>query len=90
MDGNQALIGFLQRAISYSLTGSTRERVTFFLHGGGANGKTTLVEAVGMLMGDYAETTRTETLLVSSTKTTWSCSISGLACPICPHQMPDE
>jgi P4 family phage/plasmid primase-like protien len=64
MDGNQALIAFLQRAVGYSLTGSTRERVTFFLHGSGANGKTTLIEAVGSLLGDYAETTRTETLLI--------------------------
>ena len=64
MAGNEALIDFIQRAIGYSLTGSTRERVTFFLYGTGANGKSTLIETVAALLGDYAETTRAETLLV--------------------------
>jgi hypothetical protein len=38
-DGNSAMVAFVQRAIGYSLTGSTRERVMFLLHGVGANGK---------------------------------------------------
>jgi putative DNA primase/helicase len=62
MAGNQDLIRFLQRAIGYTLTGSARERVLFMLHGGGANGKSTLLETVADLMGDYAKSTRAETL----------------------------
>jgi P4 family phage/plasmid primase-like protien len=66
MASNRGLIAFLQRAIGYSLTGSTRERVTFFLFGTGANGKSTLLETIGALLGDYAETTRAETLMVKT------------------------
>jgi putative DNA primase/helicase len=39
---------FVQRAVGYSLTGVVREQVLFFLIGGGANGKSTLV---GVLLG---------------------------------------
>src|SRR5262249_31316671 len=66
MATNESLLGFLQRAVGYSLTGSTRERVTFFLYGTGANGKSTLLETLSSLLGDYAETTRSETLLIKT------------------------
>jgi putative DNA primase/helicase len=66
MNGNQNLIQFLQRAIGYTLTGSARERVLFMLHGGGANGKSTLLETISTLLGDYAKSTRAETLLVKT------------------------
>jgi phage/plasmid-associated DNA primase len=42
MDGNQALISYLQRAIGYSLTGSVEAQCLFFLYGSGQNGKSTL------------------------------------------------
>src|SRR5262249_37658379 len=35
--GNQALIRFIQKAVGYCLTGSTREQVFFILYGVGAN-----------------------------------------------------
>lgn len=60
---NKPLIEFVQRAIGYSLTGSTRERVLFFLHGTGSNGKSTVIELVKTLLGDYAQRTPTDTLL---------------------------
>jgi putative DNA primase/helicase len=46
------------------LTGSTREQVLFFLYGLGANGKSTLLEVLQALFGDYATQTNTETFLV--------------------------
>lgn len=52
--GDGDLIGFLQRAIGYSLTGDTSEQVLFFLHGRGANGKSTLLETIRRLLGEYA------------------------------------
>ena len=64
MDGREDLIHFLQRAVGYSLTGDTSEQVMFILHGLGANGKTTLVTVVRTTFGDYAQTTRTEALLI--------------------------
>ena len=63
LDGNLAMLAFLQRAIGYSLTGSTRERVLFLLHGAGSNGKSTLLEAVRAVLGEYAQRTPTQTLL---------------------------
>lgn len=52
--GDQRLIEFLQRAVGYTLTGDTREQVFFFLYGIGANGKSTFLEVLRMLLGDYA------------------------------------
>src|SRR5439155_4535552 len=62
--GNTELIGFVQRAVGYSLTGDVRERVLLILWGGGANGKSTLLETLRSMLGDYAMRTPTETLLV--------------------------
>jgi putative DNA primase/helicase len=58
------LMGFLQKAIGYSLTGSTREQCLFILYGLGANGKTTFLNILLSLLADYGKQTRTETLLV--------------------------
>ncbi len=63
MDGSEALVSFLQRAIGYSLTGVVSERALFILYGTGANGKSTLLLALQGLLGDYAMRTPTETLL---------------------------
>ncbi len=54
MAGRSSLVSFLQRAIGYSLTGDITERRMFVCHGGGKNGKTTLVETLSAIMGDYA------------------------------------
>jgi len=59
------LIGFLQRAIGYSLTGEVGEQCLFVLVGNGANGKSTLVGVLQDLLGDYAQQTPMETLMVT-------------------------
>jgi P4 family phage/plasmid primase-like protien len=64
MDGNKHLIRFLQRAIGHSLTGMTMEQVVFILYGTGANGKSTFIETVRSLLGDYAQQSEFETFLV--------------------------
>ena len=64
MDGNQNLISFLQRAIGYSLTGDTGEQCFFIFWGTGANGKTTFLQTINAMLGDYAKQTPTETLVV--------------------------
>jgi putative DNA primase/helicase len=61
--GDDDLVRYLQQAIGYSLTGSTKEQVLFILHGSGANGKSTLLETMRYLLGDYALNTPAETLL---------------------------
>jgi putative DNA primase/helicase len=61
--GRQDLITFVQRAVGYSLAGCTDERVAFILYGRGANGKSTFLETIALLLGDYAMRTTTDTLL---------------------------
>ena len=63
-EGGSAIIEFIQRAAGYSLTGVIREHCLFILHGSGANGKTTLVEAIAAALGDdYAQRAPVELLL---------------------------
>jgi putative DNA primase/helicase len=54
MQGNEALVGFLQRMVGVALSGDVSEQHLFFLYGLGANGKGTFVTTVQALMGDYA------------------------------------
>jgi P4 family phage/plasmid primase-like protien len=44
---------FLQRAVGYSLTGEVSAQCLFFLYGKGANGKSTFINAMLTLLGDY-------------------------------------
>jgi putative DNA primase/helicase len=60
----QSVISFVKRYSGYTLTGITRERLLAILYGYGKNGKTTLVELLRDVMGDYATNTDTETLLM--------------------------
>jgi putative DNA primase/helicase len=64
MGGDVELVSYLQRALGYSLTGNTSEQCVFFLHGFGANGKSTLLNTVRTLLGDYAMNCPAETLMV--------------------------
>jgi putative DNA primase/helicase len=61
--GDVDLITFVQRAIGYSLTGVTREQCFLLCWGGGANGKSTLLETVRSTVGDYAQTASADTLM---------------------------
>jgi P4 family phage/plasmid primase-like protien len=52
---DQELIEFIQRAVGYCLTGNTSEKALFFLYGStGNNGKSTFVEMISYILGDYA------------------------------------
>lgn len=53
---------FLQRWFGLSMTGLTHEQKFAFLHGGGANGKSVLVDAIAVVMGDYAASAKIESL----------------------------
>jgi putative DNA primase/helicase len=54
---------FVQRYLGYSLSGSTQEQTFAILHGGGANGKSTLLEVIRALLGDYGQQAPAETFL---------------------------
>jgi putative DNA primase/helicase len=57
------VISFVKRFAGYTLTGITRERLFAILHGSGKNGKSTFVNILHDVMGDYATNTDTETIL---------------------------
>jgi len=69
MGENQNLIKFLQRAAGYSLTGRTGERVLFLCHGGGANGKSTFLNMLLAVLGDYGLPVESNTFCVSRGET---------------------
>ena len=61
--GDLELISFVQRAVGYSLTGDTSEHVLFMLYGTGANGKSTFLEALLSIAGDYGSPAEFRTFL---------------------------
>ena len=63
MGDDPELVAFLQRAVGYTLTGSTREQVLFLLYGVGANGKSTFIEILRLLTGEYAAQAEFSTFL---------------------------
>ncbi|MEE8041625.1 MAG: phage/plasmid primase, P4 family [Pseudomonadales bacterium] len=65
--GDDELQNFLKRVTGYGLTGLTREHALFFLYGTGANGKSTFVNAVAGVAGDYHVTSGMETFTASNT-----------------------
>jgi len=62
--GDRELIRYIQKAVGYSLTGSTSEQCAFFLYGTGRNGKSTFLEIIRYIMGDYATNIQPETIMV--------------------------
>lgn len=62
--GDVETMRFVWKACGYSLTGLLDEQCFFFLHGGGKNGKTTFIEVLRHVMGDYSRSTAMETFMV--------------------------
>jgi putative DNA primase/helicase len=62
-DGDEELITFIQKAIGYSLTGSTEEQCFFIGYGTGANGKSVFLKTVSALTAEYGQQVRSETLM---------------------------
>lgn len=52
--GNQSIIDYLQKIVGVALTGKTLQAI-FILHGIGANGKSTFLEVIRRMLGDYAQ-----------------------------------
>jgi putative DNA primase/helicase len=60
----ERLIAYLQKAIGYSLTGTTCEKAVFLLHGPGDNGKSTLLALFLELLEEYAVLLQIDSLMV--------------------------
>jgi putative DNA primase/helicase len=57
------MISYIQRAVGYSLTGEISEQCLQFLYGSGANGKSTFLDVLGHISGEYGIQTEAVTLL---------------------------
>jgi putative DNA primase/helicase len=66
MDNKPDLIQFVQTAAGWSLSGDISEQTMFILYGTGANGKSTFLNTIMYLLGDYATATPTETFMKKS------------------------
>ena len=63
MQGSEEKVRFLQRTCGYSLTGLTVEQKFFILYGAGRNGKSTFLNGLRMVLGDYARNAEAQTFL---------------------------
>jgi putative DNA primase/helicase len=63
-DGNRPLINYIQRAVGYSLSGSTEEQVMFILYGNGRNGKSVFLDIITEMLGNYTTNIQPQTLMV--------------------------
>jgi len=63
LDGRADLISYVRKSIGYSLAGSVEEQCFFFLHGEGANGKSTLAEVLMKLLGPYGKAAAPDLLM---------------------------
>jgi putative DNA primase/helicase len=61
--GDTEMIDFTQRLAGYCITGSVREEKVFLFFGDGGNGKGTVIETLGFVLGDYHTTVPLSTLL---------------------------
>ncbi len=76
--GDKELIRYIQKALGYSLSGDTSEQCAFFLYGTGRNGKSTFLEVVRKIMGDYATNIQPESIMVKASTSTANSDIARL------------
>lgn len=63
-NGDKELQEYLQKCVGYSLTGSVREQCAFFLYGLGNNGKSTFLDTISDLLGNYASNVQPDTIMM--------------------------
>ena len=61
--GSTPLIAYLRRVLGYALSGQITEKACFCLFGDGNNGKTTLLELIRHILGDYSAQVMIDTLM---------------------------
>lgn len=77
-NGDKELIRYIQKALGYSLSGDTSEQCAFFLYGTGRNGKSTFLEVVRKIMGDYATNIQPESIMIKANTNTANSDIARL------------
>jgi len=61
---DKELIRYIQKAVGYSLSGDTSEQCAFFCYGDGRNGKSTFLDTISDILGDYAINIQPDTIMV--------------------------
>lgn len=63
MCGDESLVEFLQIYFGYSLTGLPPDRIFAIFYGSGRNGKSTLMQIISAIMGDYHVSARVQSIM---------------------------
>lgn len=77
-DGDKELIRYVQKSLGYSLSGLTSEQCVFFLYGSGRNGKSTFLEVIRTILGEYATNIQPESIMVKNNNSTANTDIARL------------
>ena len=72
---------YLQRLLGLSVFGQNIEQIAIFLVGEGGNGKSTLMNVIGQVLGDHAAPCKIEILLESRTQSAGAANPEELALP---------
>ena len=75
---DKELIRYVKKALGYCLSGLTTEQCVFFLYGTGRNGKSTFLEIVRMILGDYATNIQPESIMMKSSNSSANTDIARL------------
>ena len=65
-NGDKDLQKYIQKSVGYSISGSNREQCAYFLYGMGNNGKSTFLDTIADMLGDYASNAQPDTLMLQS------------------------
>lgn len=65
-NGDKELQEYIQRCVGYSISGSTAEQCVYFLYGMGNNGKSTFLDTLADLFGNYSANAQPESLMIHS------------------------
>ncbi|PTM21070.1 DNA primase, partial [Lactobacillus sp. PFC-70] len=77
-DGDQELIEYVQKAVGYSLTGSTKEQVMFILYGNGRNGKSIFIDTIADALGNYARSMQADSIMIKQNSSAANSDIARL------------
>lgn len=72
------MMHYIQKAVGYTLSGSVQEQCLFILIGNGRNGKSTFLDIISDLAGDYAANIQPETIMVKKMPSTANSDIARL------------
>jgi P4 family phage/plasmid primase-like protien len=91
-NGDDELVGYLQRLVGYSATGSVAKHVLPFAVGSGGNGKGVFLESLTAVLGDYATTAPSGFLMAKASiqHETEIARLAGMRMVVCSEVADDD